>query len=189
MTALYSFDVFLVKHYFIEQDAGFYAAASLLGKIIFFASLSIAMVMFPKVSEAYDRKSVKDVKRILNTSLIIIFLMSVGGIGFYFLFPEFVVSVLFGAGFLSITNILWPFAVVYGMFSLIYSLSMYNLSIHRYSFIYFIFIMNVIEIILIVLYHDSLKMVLSMVSVVLLILLFFLLIYTYRHNLEKSFTC
>ena len=41
LTAFYSLDVILVKHYFNDVSSGFYAAAALLGRIVFFASLSI----------------------------------------------------------------------------------------------------------------------------------------------------
>ncbi len=186
LTALYSFDVFLVKHYFSENDAGFYAAATLLGKIVFFASISIAMVMFPKVSESYEKNDYKNVKRILNLSLLFISLIGLGILAFYFLFPEVIIMTLFGAKFLEVKGIMLLFSFVYLMFSLIYALCMYNLSLHRYSFIIGILLMNIIEIILIVLYHNTLMTVLSMVAVVFFMLLAFLFLYTYNHRMETN---
>ena len=186
LTALYSFDVFLVKHYFSESDAGFYAAATLLGKIVFFASISIAMVMFPKVSESYEKNDHKNVKRILNLSLLFISLIGLGILAFYFLFPELIIMTLFGAKFLEVKGIMLLFSFVYLMFSLIYALSMYNLSLHRYSFITGILLMNIVEVILIVLYHDTLMRVLSMVAVVFFMLLAFLFFYTYNHKMETN---
>jgi len=186
LTALYSFDVLMVKHYLSEHEAGLYAAASLLGKVVFFATLSIAMVMFPKISESYDRRSASHVKKVLNTSLFFVVMMFLGIFIFYFLFPEFVILVLFGKTYLEIAPLLWLFALVYGVFSLIYSLSMYNLSIHRYTFIYFIILMNLVEVVLIMLYHETLRMVLTMVLGAMAVLLLYLSWYTYRHKLEES---
>src|SRR3989344_8397842 len=51
LTGLYTWDVVLVKRFFNPVEAGQYAALSLFGKIIFFATLSIGMVMFPKILE------------------------------------------------------------------------------------------------------------------------------------------
>lgn len=186
LTALYSFDVLLVKHYLTEHEAGLYAAASLIGKIVFFATLSIAMVMFPKVAESFERKAAAHVKKVLNTSLFFILLMSLGIFAFYLLFPQFVVLALFGKNYLEITPILWLFALLYCIFSFIYSLSMYNLSIHRYNFVYFIVLMNLIEIGLIVLYHNTLHTVLMVVVSVMAVLLAYLLWYTYSYNLEEK---
>ncbi len=186
LTALYSFDVLLVKHYLTEHEAGLYAAASLIGKIVFFATLSVAMVMFPKVAESFERKSAVHVKKVLNTSLFFIFLMSLGIFVFYLLFPQFIVLVLFGKNYLEITPILWLFALLYCIFSFIYSLSMYNLSIHRYSFVYFIILMNIVEAGLIVLYHNTLRTVLTVVVSVMAVLLMYLVWYTYSYNLEEK---
>ena len=177
LTTLYNFDVLLVKHFFSESDAGLYTSASLIGKIVFFASLSIVMVMFPKVSEFYERNMLSDARRVLNISLVMTLILSLGITGFYLMFPQFVVLVLFGKQFLSISHILWIFALVYSMFSFIYSLCMYNLSIHRYAFIYFIILMNLVEVALIWLFHASMVSVLWMLAMVLFVTLLFLLVY------------
>jgi len=184
LTALYSFDMLLVKHYFPADDAGFYAAASLLGKIVFFATLSIALVMFPKVAESYEQKDYLNVKRVLNLSLFFITAMALGILASYLMFPDFVILALFGQQFLAVKPLMWLFALVYGVFSLIYALCMYNLSIRRYSFLAVLLAINIAEVILIVLFHASLMTVLSVVAFVLLAFLLFLLFYTYLHRFE-----
>jgi O-antigen/teichoic acid export membrane protein len=50
ITLFYNFDVLLAKHFLSTQDAGLYAAMSLLGKILFFGTISISVVMFPRVA-------------------------------------------------------------------------------------------------------------------------------------------
>ena len=142
--------------------------------------------MFPKVAESYERKSADHVKKVLNTSLLFILFMSLGIFAFYLFFPQFVVLALFGKNYLEIAPILWLFALLYGLFSFIYSLSMYNLSIHRYTFVYFIILMNLIEIGLLVLYHNTLRSVLTVVVGVMAFLLAYLLWYTYSYNLEEG---
>src|SRR3989344_5430210 len=53
LTLFYSLDVMLVKYYFDDVTAGYYAAAALLGRIAFFVSFAIVSVLFPKVAEMH----------------------------------------------------------------------------------------------------------------------------------------
>ena len=57
MTSLYSTDIILVKHFFPSFEAGVYAAMAVVGKIIFFASSAIGIVMFPIISERFEKGS------------------------------------------------------------------------------------------------------------------------------------
>jgi hypothetical protein len=72
------------------------------------------------------------------------------------------------------------------MFSFIYAFSMYNLSVKRYSFIWMLVLVNILELILINLYHETLFEVLSMFSVSLLVLVVGLGIYTYSLHQQKT---
>jgi O-antigen/teichoic acid export membrane protein len=186
LTTLYSFDVFLVKHYLSGESAGFYAAASLIGKIVFFATLSIIMVMFPKVAESYENKTHDKTRYILNLSLMVMLVMCLSITGFYLLFPDVIILILFGKNYLPISSLLWLFALAYSMFSFIYAFSMYNLSVKRYSFIWMLVLVNILELILINLYHETLFEVLSMFSVSLLVLVVGLGIYTYSLHQQKT---
>lgn len=47
LTSFTSTDVILVKHFFSPQQAGFYAGLSLIGKVIFYFTAPIPLVMFP----------------------------------------------------------------------------------------------------------------------------------------------
>ncbi len=67
LTSIFNIDVLLVKHFFDSINAGYYAALSLLGKMIFFGSWSVSMVMFSKVSEAYALN--KNYKNILKKGI------------------------------------------------------------------------------------------------------------------------
>src|SRR3989344_7381400 len=76
LTAFYTLDVLLVKHFFNDIDAGYYAALALLGKVILFGSISVPMVMFPKASESYVKKEGN--KDLLYKSSI--FVLAFGGV-------------------------------------------------------------------------------------------------------------
>lgn len=168
LTLFYSIDVLLVKHFLSPIDAGYYAALSLLGKIIFFGSLSVSMVMFPKVSESHILN--KDHKNILYKSLLLI--LSFGGAVslFYFLFSRFTVNLLFGKDYLEITNLLGLFGIVITIFSLIYILSFYYASINKTKFIYLLILFNLLEAILIWFFHNSLMQIIIILLIIFSIL-------------------
>ena len=111
LTAFYSLDVILVKHYFNDLSSGFYAAASLLGRIVFFASLSISMVMFPKVAEMDAMK--KPNVHILNKALLIVALISAAITIGYFVLHKLIVMLLFGYEYLEIASYIAHFALLF----------------------------------------------------------------------------
>ena len=184
LTLMYSIDVILVKHYFPEVEAGYYASASLLGKIVFFASLAISTVMFPKVIALNESK--KPSKAILRKSIMLVCILIAGGLFFTVLFPKFVVMLFFGSEYLAITNILWVFCLVFSFFALSYLLSVYCLSMNRSSFNYILALFLIVEIIAIALFHESLEEVVFVLAGVMAALFLSLLIYTFKHNAKTE---
>ena len=150
LTAFYSLDLLLVKHFFVDERAGYYAAVSLLGKVVFFGSMPITQVMFPKVNELYHRK--KKSKNILYKSGLMVLAFSLPIIAIYFLFSRSIIKLLYGELYLEASNLLGWFAVIMTLFSLIYLISFYNLSINKKNFLYILGLFNILEIILIYIY-------------------------------------
>ena len=159
LTLMYSIDLILVKHFFNAVESGYYTAAGLLGKVLFFATLSIGQVMFPKVSELYNKKEKH--KHLLIKSLFISLVIIIPSIVIYYLFPELIVNILFGPKFLEIISYIGPFAVIMGLFSLVYIITFYRLSINKKRFLYILVLFNIIQITLIVLFHSSLMQVVN----------------------------
>ncbi len=176
LTIFYSVDLLLVKHYFPEEEAGYYAAAALLGKVIFFGTMSITQVMFAKVSEHYFSK--KEFKKIMYKSLFLITIFGASVFLFYRMFPELTIKLFFGKDFLAIMPYIGKFSILMTLFSLVYSLSFYNISINRNKFIYLIILANVAEILLIIFFHSSLSQVINILLYLILILFIILFIYT-----------
>lgn len=180
LTLYYTIDVFLVKHYFSELNAGYYAAISLIGKIVFFASVAISTVMFPKVADLYARK--KPTKHILYKSMFFISFMGVFIILCYLLFPKLIVSILLGNAFIEISSYLWMFGVVMLLFSLTYLLVFYNLSVNRKSFLPYLLFVLIAEIFIIFFYHVSLKIIIFELILLNLSSFILMLIYTLRRK-------
>ncbi len=180
LTLFYTIDVFLVKHYFSELEAGYYAAISLIGKIVFFASAAISTVMFPKVAELYARK--KPTIQILYKSMFFVSIIGVFIIACYLLFPKLIVSILLGNAFIEIASYLWMFGIVMLFFSLTYLLVFYNLSVNRKSFLPYLLFVLIVEIVVIFFYHVSLKTIIFELILLNLLSLILMLIYTLRRK-------
>lgn len=178
LTIFYSADIILVKHFFNELEAGYYAALALLGKVVFFATLSINWVMFPKVVEmnAAQKPSI----HILRKSLIFVLFLSAIISTLYFLFPGLVINLLFGNEYIAIKPLLGLFAVFMAFYSMVYILSIYNLSMQRTRFIYILILFNLLEVILISLFHQSLKQIVLVLLFMITSLFFILLILTIK---------
>ena len=173
LTLMYNIDVILVKHFFTEIETGYYVAASKLGLILFFATLSISQVMFPKVSELHKKK--KRYRYLLKNSLLISLIIIIPATIIFYSFPKLIVNILFGSQFLATVPYVGPFAVIIGLFSLIYIITFYNLSINKKRFLYILIFFNILQIVFIILFHSSLMQVVN-VLMIYMILLFIVMI-------------
>ncbi|MBI5391538.1 oligosaccharide flippase family protein [Candidatus Woesearchaeota archaeon] len=180
LTAFYTVDLFLVKRFFPAVDAGYYAALSLLGRTIFFGTFSITTVMFPKVAAMEALKKANN--HILYKSLGFMGIGAFFAVTAFYLFPDLVVSLLFGKAYLSISPYVWQFGLVMALFSFCYLLSFYNLSIQRRKFVWILFLFNLFEIFLILEYHSSLAQVIHNLLMLMAVLFAVLVVYTLRRK-------
>ncbi len=180
LTLFYSLDVMLVKHYFDAVQSGFYAAFAILGRIAFFASFSLVFVLFPKAVEAHALG--KPNINLLKKSLILVTVVSGGVFLVYLLFPKLVVLVLFGKQYLEISKYIAAFALIMTLFSYVYVLSFYNLSVNRVGFVYGLFLLNILEILSIVLFHETFVQIMLGLGILITLTLIFMLFYTFSKN-------
>ncbi len=180
LTGLYNIDVILVKRFFDPIIAGQYAALSLFGKIIFFATLSISMVMFPKVLELGGEK--RGSILLLFKSILIALFLGLSASVLYFLMPEFIITTLFGEEFLVISPLLWIFGIIMTLFSICYLISFYNIALRRVNFLYFIIFFNLLEVLLITLLHNSLEQIVVILIIIMFLLFLTLGIYTIKND-------
>jgi len=117
-----NFDIVLVKHFFPPAEAGFYAAVTLVGRLVNMCAWSVVNTMFPvSAGTAEDEQGGSTV---LFTSLLLVFLiLSVLIFGLWAL-PGFVWKMLFGARFeLGAYGALAPLLILYAIKAGVYSLS------------------------------------------------------------------
>ena len=157
LTALYNVDIITVKHFFPAKEAGLYSALSKLSQIIFFATGTIAAVMFPMVAERH--KKGEDHQHLLKQSLKIVGFVSGIGVVAYFLFPKLIIKMLFGYSYLVISPLVGFSAITMFFLSLDNILISYYLSIHKFKFIYILIAASVLEILLILTRHSSIRQI------------------------------
>ena len=175
LTSLYTTDIILVKHFFPAFQAGLYAALAVMGKIIFFASNAVPMVMFPLVSERYENGG--RYRPFLSQSLILVSGLSAGITGFYFLFPKLMVNILYGPSFLTASPYLGMFGIFISLYSLSSVLTSFFLSIRKTRVAFFVLSAAITQIALIWLFHASILQVIQISILVTTLLLFSLLLY------------
>lgn len=183
IAALYNQDVLLVKHFFSSTDAGIYSSLSVLGKIIFYASSAITFVLFPVISER------KELKR-GHTRLVAASLMFVGALSsvltiLYFLFPRFVVGVLYGPSYEAAIPYVGLFGVFMTFFTLDNILFSICLAAEKTRVWVFGIIGALMQLTMIWLYHGSLQAVIGVNSIVAAALFVILLVY-YTHAKESD---
>jgi len=168
-TSLYSMDIVLAKKFLIGQEAGFYAALSTLGKIIFFGVSPIITVMFPIVSKKFSNKG--NYRKAFNLSLLLIVgFCSVLSL-FYFFFPQFMVSILFGKDYFTIAPYLKYFAIIFSLFALSYFFVNYFISIKKAKPVLFYLAAALAQIIGLSVYNENILQM-TFVSLTVVFLLF-----------------
>ena len=168
-------DIILVKHFFNNQQAGLYASLALIGRVVYFVAWMFVMLLLPKVIQM--KKNNQETKPILLKYVGYITLLSSCIVGFTALFPEFVVGVLFGSAYVSISFLLWKYALATSLFAIANIFAYYYLSLNQYTPVVLSAILGSTQIGLIVLYHDTLEQVVHMQIIAMVVLLLFQLSY------------
>ncbi|MFZ5845211.1 MAG: oligosaccharide flippase family protein [Patescibacteria group bacterium] len=175
ITALYSQDVVLVKHFFSAETAGIYSSLSILGRVIFFATTAVSFVVFPVISQYQAQR--RSYFRLALFSLGAVALISFGITALYFLFPALFVNLLFGRLFVGAIPYMGWFGLFISFFSLSSLLTTICLAAGKTLVWFFVIIAALGQMVLISFYHDSLLAVTINNLVVASSLFFLLLVY------------
>ena len=94
---LYNLDVILAKHYLGAHDGGIYGSLNKIGTILYFLTLSVSQVLFPRVVEALANNNHPG--RILALSAGIVGMLGACALLVFGVLPDLVVRLLFGGAF------------------------------------------------------------------------------------------
>jgi O-antigen/teichoic acid export membrane protein len=131
LAALASADVIAGRHYLGATTAGLYAAVSLSGRVVFFATASLTYFMFPLFSERQDRGT--DGRRTLAAGLAVVALVSSLIVAVYFLTPGLLIHPLFGERFAVAGRYIGWMGIAFGLYGGAYLSAMYLLSQKRHA--------------------------------------------------------
>jgi O-antigen/teichoic acid export membrane protein len=180
-TVLTNVDVILVKHFFPPIEAGYYSIAQMVGKIILFLPFPVATVMFPKLFSSGDQEKKK--LSILGISLMMAGILCCSAIMLGFLFPASIIRILSGKFYVECIPLVRFFCVNMTFFSLILILLNYHLSTQNRGFLFPLIFFTLMEIGLILLFHDTLVQVLLAMGIVafcLSVINFYLVYHLYK---------
>ena len=176
-------DIILVKHYFDNEQAGLYASLALIGRVVYFVAWMFVMLLLPKVIQL--KKDGENTLPILLKYVGYIVVLSTLIVTFTWLFPEFVVRLMFGEQYISISSLLWKYALATSIFAIANIFAYYFLSIGKYIPVIVSAFLGLTQIGLIILYHNTLEQVVLMQVLTMVLLLFFQLCYFfYYHKMQ-----
>lgn len=172
---LITLDHILVKHFFSSTEAGYYAAAGMIAKIIWFGSGFFVGAFFPKIVGLAVKG--KDTSKLLTKCLTYVLILIAAGCSLYFIMPTFIVSILYGQEYSAVISLIGVFGIAMGFFSLTQILVIYNLAVEKYGFIWIILASVLVEVIGISLFHKTIFDVVKVFFVANLFLLIGMLMY------------
>lgn len=168
-------DILIVKHYFNNNQSGLYASLALIGRVVYFVIWMLIMVLLPKVIEA--KKEGGNPKEIFNKYLkFILAFTSILILGCY-LFPETIISLLFGKEYLALSYLLYKYAIATSFFALANLFVYYFLSISKYKPVIMAMFFGVAQVLLLIIFHKSLVQIVHIQMALMLMLLLFTLFY------------
>ncbi|MFA5358743.1 MAG: oligosaccharide flippase family protein [Patescibacteria group bacterium] len=175
LNLFYNVDVLLVKHFFDPSMAGQYSALTVLGRIVFFVTMTISTVVFPLTAEAHTKN--ENHRKILNQGFILVSLIAGTALFLFFSVPGLVIKILIGSKFLAVAPYLGWFGLAMFFYSLVYLLTQYFLSIGKTKCLYIVTVGVAVQVTLIMLFHNSIVQIVQIMNVVMIGTTLALLIY------------
>ena len=162
-------DILLVKHYFDAYDAGLYASLALIGRIVYFVAWMFVMLLLPTVVQL--KKEGKATAPILFKYVGYIAAIATAIVIGCALFPETAITILFGDSYLTMAPLLWKYALATGLFAISNIFAYYYLSLDRYIPVVISGVFGMLQMGLVIFFHDSLEQVVHMQIIAMVLLL------------------
>jgi len=148
-------DILIVKHYFDDIDSGLYASLALIGRVIYFITWMLIMILLPEVivTKKNGENPIKILLKYLKyISCLIICLLTI-----CFFCPKTIVSLLFGEAYLSISSLLFKYALATSLFALGNLFVYYFLSLSQYKPVIIAVLFGFAQFIFLIFFHNTLE--------------------------------
>ncbi len=146
-------DVLMVAHFFQPEDVGLYNAISVLGKIIIYMPLPFALVLLPLVAER--KSSGGNPLQVLYIAIIGAAIALLAAQAIYWLLPIWLTKLVIGDQYVSIAPFLGPYGLVLTIFATNMLLAYFHIGMGKRGFLIAASIMSLIEIISMIVFHNS----------------------------------
>lgn len=130
VTLFYSMDIMIAKAIFTPEVAGYYAIASILGKIVFWGTQPISRAMLPIASQD-SKDRTKKVGGILKNSLLILTGGIVLALLIFYEFPNFIVTLFSGREIAEASKVLFKVGLAMALLSYSNLLLLHKIAITR----------------------------------------------------------
>jgi O-antigen/teichoic acid export membrane protein len=162
LAMLLSADVVLVKHYFSTQSAGEYSAVAAIGRAIFWGASGVAVVLFPKVVSRVVQGH--GASQLVTASLAIVTIGGAAGVGILWLASHWILVAFAGPAYAAAAALLpW-----YGMGMILLGGVAVLIAAHQSTgkagFLAVLIPLSVLEMILLIAFHQTLTQVVQMVD-------------------------
>ncbi len=154
LTFPFTIDLILVNPSFRAE----YATISLLGKLVYFASITTSSVLFARLS---NEKEDKDQKRSLSISLALASFIGLFLSSIFFIFSDYIVTLTVGDQYLAISKYLGVFGLCMTGFAFVYMVANFFISRGSFSYLYILFFTTVLQVAFFLTRNDSLDMVIQ----------------------------
>ncbi|MGH7922648.1 MAG: lipopolysaccharide biosynthesis protein, partial [Candidatus Dormibacteraceae bacterium] len=161
VTLLFNLDVVLAKHFLGAHAAGIYGGLNKIEVIIYYGTLSVSQVLFPRVVEAVAHRAHPG--RLLFLSAALIVGAGLVAIAVFALVPHLIVNILFGEAFRAADPFIIPVAVSGLCLSLCNLLVQFFMAVHDRWYIPILALGCVAQGLLIVAFHHSLESIVACV--------------------------
>jgi O-antigen/teichoic acid export membrane protein len=177
-------DILLVKHFFVPEAAGLYAAVALVGRLLYFASWSVVSAMFPVSAAATPQE--EDPKVVLPPLLTVVGLSS-AFILLLSLFPHLVIHTSFGVEFHEGEPLLALYAIATGIYSLSVVLMAYEMSRRIANTGWLQLVFSGVLVLAIGAFHNTLREVV-LVQIALMTTMFVLVLFPFLRRHRRALT-
>ncbi|XLS29727.1 oligosaccharide flippase family protein [Flavobacteriaceae bacterium M23B6Z8] len=162
-------DILLVKHYFSQLEAGLYASLALIGRVVYFVAWMFVMQLLPAVVQ--KQKNGESHKGELFKYVGWIALLSVAIVLSCAIMPELIINIMFGDLYISMAHLLWLYATATSLFAISNIFCYYFLSLEKYIPVVISGVMGLVQVFLIVIFHESLDQVVYVQIIAMAVLL------------------
>ena len=137
--------------------------------MVYFIAWMYVMILLPTVVKL--KKEGKNTSKVLYKYVGYIGAISFSIVLVCFIFPKYIILLLFGDQYVGVGDLLWKYALATSLFAVSNIFAYYYLSLDRYFPVLFLAILGVSQVLLIVFFHKSLEQVVHVQIIAMFVLL------------------